>query len=138
MRRGQPTIDEAAGDRGWSVGGRLADASTEHGEQGRIPVHDTMITCHFEPAYCYVMVVWLDLDYSKSNICLCYGARAAKSHSVALIGYPNVGRSVPCAVTNSLFDPLVPWLVCWTSWVVHLRWTYWTSCLVLVGALDCV
>jgi len=23
-------------------------------------------------------------------------------------GCPNVGRSVPCAVTNSLFDPLVP------------------------------
>ena len=22
--------------------------------------------------------------------------------------HPNVGRSVPCAVTNSLFDPLVP------------------------------
>ena len=27
-------------------------------------------------------------------------------------------------------------LVRWTSWVVHMRWTYWTSC--LVGALDCV
>ena len=32
----------------------------------------------------------------------------AGTRALYFLGYPNVGRSVPCAVTNSLFDPLEP------------------------------
>ena len=45
--------------------------------------------------------------------------------------------SPPCFLSlDSYMFGYSPWLVCWPSWVVHMRWTYWTSC--LVGALDCV